>query len=90
MSDFKKYLNVYEFETTLPGSGVTIKFKPITTGQMKKLLVYENETDPSMVEEAMDELINSSVSTEGFDVKDVWLQDRFFLLVEIRRKTKVG
>jgi hypothetical protein len=88
MSDFKKYLNVYEFETTLPGSGETVKFKPITTGQMKKLLVYENETDPSMVEGAMDELINSSIVTEEFDVRNVLLQDRFFLLVEIRRKTK--
>jgi len=88
MSDFKKYLNVYEFETTLPGSGITVKFKPITTGQLKRLLVYENETDPATVEEALDELIGTSVITDEFDVKGIYLQDRFYLLIEIRRKTK--
>jgi hypothetical protein len=88
MSDFKKYLNVYEFETTLPGSGEVIKYKPITTGQLKKLLIYEDDDDPSIIEEALDDLITSSVISEGFDVTDLYLQDRFFLLVEIRKVSK--
>jgi hypothetical protein len=71
MSDFKKYLNVYEFETTLPGSGEVIKYKPITTGQLKKLLIYEDDDDPSIIEEALDDLITSSVISEGFDVTDL-------------------
>lgn len=86
--DFKKYLNVYEFETTFPGSGETIKFKPITTSQMKKLLIYEDEKDPNKVEDALDDLISSTVITENFDIKKMYLQDRFFLLVELRKKTK--
>jgi len=88
MSDFKKYLNVYEFDTVLPGSGKTVKFKPVTTGQMKELLVYENETDPSVIESALDKLITSSVVTEDFKILDLYLQDRFFLMLEIRRRTK--
>lgn len=90
MSDFKKYLNVYEFETTLPGSGEVIKFKPITTGQLKGLLVYEEEdgTDLAIIEDALDDLITSSVINEGFEVDDLFLQDRFFLLVEIRKVSK--
>jgi hypothetical protein len=86
--DFRNYLNVYEFETTLPGMKQTVKFKPITTGQLKKLLVYENETDPMMIENALDELMMSSIITEGFSIDDIYLQDRFFLLVEMRRKSK--
>ena len=88
MSDFKKYLNVYEFEVVLPGCGQTVKFKPITTGQLKILLVYENETNEMIIEEALDSLISSSVISDGFDIKTLYLQDRFFLLIEIRKKTK--
>jgi len=88
MSDFKKYLNVYSFETTLPGSGKTVRFRPVTTGQMKELLVYENESDPAIIEEAMDKLIQTSIIDEDFEILDLYLQDRFFLMVELRRKTK--
>jgi len=85
---FTKYLNIYEFETTLPGSGQVVKFKPLTTGQLKKLLVYENEKSIIVQEEAMDQLITSCVISEDFDIDELYLQDRFFLLIEIRKKTK--
>ena len=88
MSDFRKYLNVYDFDVVLPGSGEIIKFKPITTGQMKKLLTVENTDNPEVIENALDELISSSIITEGFNIKDLYIQDRFFLLVELRKKTK--
>jgi len=85
---FLEYLNIYEFETTLPGSGETIRFQPLTTGQLKKLLVYENETDIMIQEDALDNLICSCVTSENFDIDNLYLQDRFFLLMEIRKKTK--
>lgn len=88
MSDFKKYLNVYEFDTNLPGSWEKVKFRPLTTAQLKRLLVYENEEDPAIIEDALDDLISSAVISENFDIKDLYLQDRFFLLIEIRRRTK--
>jgi len=88
MSNFKKYLNVYEFETTLPGSGEVIKFKPLSTGQIKKLLTYENEDDPRIVEIILDKMISGAVITPDFNVDSLSLQDRFFLLVEIRKKSK--
>lgn len=86
--NFKNYLNVYEFEYTLPGSQEVIKFKPLITSQMKQLLQYEDETDPVKVSEALDKLIESSVITEGFNIDDLYLRDRFALLIEIRKKTK--
>ena len=63
-------------------------FKPVNTGQLKKLLTYEKETNLLIQEQALDDLISSSVLTEDFDSDDLYLEDRFFLLVEMRKKTK--
>lgn len=86
--DFREFLNVYEFKYVLPGSGEEVTFKPITTGQLKKLLTFGNNTDPIIVDEALDQLISSSVTSRGFDIKNIYLQDRFSLMVEIRKATK--
>jgi hypothetical protein len=88
MSDFKKFLNAYEFEAVLPGSGETITFNPITIGQIKKVLTYENEDDPRIIEKVLDDIITSSVTSKDFNIDDLTLQDRFFILVEIRKKSK--
>lgn len=87
-SDFKKYLSAFEFNTKLPGSGETVRFRPIKTKQMKRLLMFENQNDPQVIEAALDEIINECVIDEEFDIKKLYLQDRFFLLLEIRKKTK--
>lgn len=85
---FKQDLNVYEFETTLPGNGKTVRFKPIVTKTLKKLLVFENTRDQKTAEQALDVIIENSVLDEGFDVEDLFLQDRFALLLAIRMKSK--
>jgi len=85
---FKDFLNVYEFESKLLGSGQVVKYKPITTTELKKLLVYENETNPINIEKAFDELITSCVISEGFNVNDLLLQDRHFLIIELRKASK--
>lgn len=85
---FYDFVNVYDFSCELPGSKETIQFKPVTTGQIKKLLTYENETNYVVQEQALDELISSSVLTEGFDIREQYIYDRLFLLIEIRKKTK--
>jgi len=87
-TNFKNYINVYEFNCELPGSGKVVNYKPITTGQMKKLLIYENETNPIIQEKALDDLISSSVIDKDFNINDLYLEDRFFLLVEMRKNTK--
>lgn len=86
--NFLEYVNVYEFECELPGSKETVKFKPVTTGQIKRLLTYENEKNYVVQEEALDELISSSVFSEGFNIDELYIYDRMFLLMEIRKKTK--
>jgi hypothetical protein len=86
--NFLEYINVYDFTCELPGSKEQIQFKPVTTGQIKKLLTYENETNYVVQEQALDDLISSSVLTEGFNIDEQYIYDRLFLLIEIRKKTK--
>lgn len=88
MSDLKQYLNVYEFETKLKGSDDTIKYKGLSTNSIKKLLVYENENDPLNEENVLDHFINLSVLNEDFDVDEIHVVDRYYLLVKIREATK--
>lgn len=88
MSKFKELLNVYNFTCELPGSGEEITFKPLTTKQLKNLLTYEGETNPVIQERAIDEVISTCVLTENFDVRNIFLEDRFFLLIQIRKKSR--
>ena len=85
---FHDFINVYEFECDLPGSKKIIKFKPLTTNNIKKLLTYENETNYVIQEQALDELILSSVVSDNFNIDDLYIYDRMFLLMEIRKKSK--
>jgi hypothetical protein len=55
---------------------------------MKKLLVYENNEDPFVIEDIIDDIIKGCVITEGFDINKLKLQDRFKLLLDIRIKSK--
>lgn len=89
-ADFKNYLNIFEFEITLPGSGEKIKIKPLTTGQIKKLLIYEgsDDNDIDLMTKIFDDIMQESVTTPSFDKMQLYLQDRFYLLLEIRKKTK--
>ena len=88
-SNFKKYLNKYEFKTVLPGSGQEITFRPITTGQMKSLLVHEGEDDLGAVEEVIDRMMSECViKPKDFDINDLYINDRFFLLIELRKHTR--
>lgn len=88
-SNFRNYLNTYVFETDLPGSGLAVSFKPVTTGQIKRLLLYETTNDPLSIEAALDTLIEECViKPENFKVSGLYIQDRFFLLVEIRKATR--
>ena len=85
---FKDYLNTYEFESILPGSGEKLKFKPLTTKEMKKLLTYEGSEDYESVEKMLDMIIENAVIDEDFNIDNLYLQDRFYLLVDIRKKSK--
>lgn len=85
---FRDILNIYSFTCELPGTGEEIEFRPVTTGQLKKLLTYEDETSPILQEIAIDELISSSILTEGYDPDTMYLEDRFYFIIQLRKKSK--
>jgi len=88
-ADFRDYLNVFEFSTKLPGSGEIIRFKPLTMGSLKKLLTFTDEGNSYQTStQIFDEIFSETVLNEDFDPSELYLQDRFFLLIEIRKKTK--
>lgn len=81
-------LNVYEFEEKLPGSKRLIKFKPITTSQLKIFLQNENEKNQEKIEQIIDKIICESVVSEDFNIDELYLQDRVFLFFCIRIRSK--
>ena len=87
--DFKDYLNVFEFKTFLPGVEEEIIFKPLTIGTIKQIASYsEDEPDAGTLTNMFDEIFKKSVVSENFDPLEIYLQDRYFLILEIRKKTK--
>ncbi len=81
-------LNQFSNTYTLPSTGNEVTYKPITTGQMKNLLTYEGNEDPLIIERILDDVITGCVITEDFNINDINLQDRFDLLIEIRKVSK--
>lgn len=81
-------LNQYDHEHTIMETGKPVSIKPITTGQMKAILQYEGSDDPTVVDKILDDIINGCVTSEGFDVDKLTLQDRFELLIGIRKISK--
>jgi|GEM_PF-4134889 len=87
--DVSKFQEIYEFDTTLPGTGIPVRFRPLKTGQIKKMLAYENEKDPLALSKMMNMVITEAViNKDDFDINDILIKDRAFLLWEMRNKTK--
>jgi len=85
---FKDYLNVFEFDYKLPGSGEILKIKPITIGALKGFLTLDGEVDPVKVTGMFDDLFSEVVLTPDFDPSKMYVYDRYALLLEIRKITK--
>jgi hypothetical protein len=78
---------VYEFNTDLIGSGENVKYKGLNTNSIKKLLIYEKETDPLMQEEILDSVIKSAL-IDDTNIDEMFVLDRYYLFVKIREATK--
>lgn len=88
-TDFRNYLNVFEFTTTLPGSKKEITFKPLTMGGLKKILTSNtDDINPITITDIFDDLFKDHVMDEDFDPLELYLKDREFLLLEMRKKSK--
>jgi hypothetical protein len=83
-----QFLNPYSKVVELPSISGSVEIKPITTGQMKKILSYEDDDDQFIIEDILDDIINGCVTTKEFNIDTLTIQDRFLLLIEIRKITK--
>lgn len=89
--DFVKYLNVYNFKCELPGAGQTIDFKPLTVAHLKEIQTMDpgsekKKDDPIFLSNVFDKIFESVIISE-FDIENMYLNDRFTLILEIRKKT---
>ena len=82
-------VNSFIFTSEIPSTKQAIKFKPIDTRTLKKLLVYEKSEDFAVVESLLDDIIsNCVVDPSPVDLDSMYIYDRAFLLFEIRRMSK--
>lgn len=81
--NIRDLINVYDSKCKLC-SGRELSTKPITTAQLKSLLVHENETNHVIIEEALDNILIGSVTTPDFNLDDLTLQERMELMLELR------
>jgi DNA-directed RNA polymerase subunit RPC12/RpoP len=85
--DYRKYLNVYEFDVELP-SGIKLKLKPINAGQLKKFMTsIKDEESVQELSQAMYEMIKSCIVGD-FDMGEIYLNDRPALILELRKISK--
>lgn len=87
MSKYEKWVS-YSYETTLPGSKKVVKYRPLKTKNLKRFLTVDDSL--GSIENAIDDVLQDCIldSTEETNVEKLFLQDRFFLLMEIRKKSK--
>lgn len=86
--NYEKYLKTYTSKLELPGSGEEVEIRPLTTNDMKKLLTYENQNDPLVSEDILDEIITNVVVSENFNIESLYLQDRYYIFIKLRELTK--
>ena len=91
--DFRQYLNLYNFQCELPGCGETIEFKPLTVAHLKKLQTLDpgkdaekKKDDPVFLSKVFDRIFEEVIVSE-IDLDEMYVNDRFALILEIRKKT---
>lgn len=89
--EFSSAINTYEFETVIHSTGQKVKFKPVDTNTLKKLIIHEKSDNLIAIENVFDELItNTIIEPKDIDIDGMLLFDRQTLLMDIRSKSKGG
>ena len=66
-----QFLNQYSISVHLPSINKNVEIKPITTGQLKKILSYEGIDDTFIIEDILDDIINGCVITKDFNIRKI-------------------
>ena len=83
--DFRKYLNAYVFDITLP-SGIKLQVRPINAGQLKTFVTSIKDDTIQEVSRAMYALLQTSII--DYDLGEIYLNDRAALILELRKLSK--
>lgn len=87
-SNLVQFLNQYSHKHFIESINKEVNVRPITTGQMKSILVYEGETSDTIIDYVLDDLIAGCLSDKSVDIDSITIQDRFELMLYIRQITK--
>jgi|TARA_R100000479_G_C6374224_1_gene198350 hypothetical protein len=80
-------LNTPEFETNLPSTGQTIKFRPFLVKEEKILFMALQGGDTKEMANAVNNILGACVLNEGFDTSKLALFDIEYLFLKLRGKS---
>lgn len=75
------------FELTQPSTGKTIQYRPFLVKEEKSLLIARESGERKDVFNAVKQIINACVMTEGFDVNQIPLFDMEYIFINLRAKS---
>ena len=75
------------FELTQPSTGKTIQYRPFLVKEEKSLLIARESGERKDVFNAVKQIINACVITEGFDVNQIPLFDMEYIFINLRAKS---
>jgi len=75
------------FDLTLPSTKQAIKYRPFLVKEEKILLVAQSSEDPAQILNAVKQVLNNCIITEGVDIDKLTTFDVEYMFVKIRAKS---
>jgi len=75
------------FSLKLPSTGEEINYRPFLVKEEKLLLMAQSAEDPKEIVNAIKQVINNCIITEGVDVNELCTFDLEYLFIKIRAKS---
>ena len=76
-----------EYSTTIPSTGKKVKYQPFTVREEKVLILAAETEDLDEISNAIRNVLNSCITTDGIDVDSLALFDIEFLFLRARAKS---
>jgi len=75
------------YETKVPSTGQTIRFRPFLVGEEKLFLIADQTDSVRVLYETIERVVDQCVQNEDFDVKQLKSYDLHFLFLQLRAKS---
>lgn len=80
-------IDIPTFELIQPSTNKPLKYRPFLVKEEKILLIAKESGDANDVYNAIKQIINNCVITEGFDVNTVPIYDMEYIFIQLRSKS---